>query len=60
MYHYTSDDVDDLMADDGLKAEIRARQLEAQKKIMMAAKLIGPKIGATMVGLYKLNSVEVS
>jgi len=56
----TKDDDDMLLADDGLKAEIRARQLEAQKKIMMAAKLIGPKIGQTMEKGYEYLADEMN
>ena len=37
---------DDVLGDDGLRQMMREKQLEARRKILQAAKLIGPKISA--------------
>ena len=50
---------DDVLADDGLRAELRRRQIAAHNKIMMAAKLIGPKVGKTPERGYEYLADEM-
>ena len=50
---------DDVLADDGLRAELRRRQIAAHNKIMMAAKLIGPKVGKTAERGYEYLADEM-